>query len=129
MNRISKRINSVLSIPLEREQKKSLVTAVIAGFVMKCELATLENSDALLGDGVNARLLLAKAKQIDGLVSRYMLSSDAIERRDIINSCNTVIDEVDGLLKTQGVKTEEQRRALNVFREAQQYYKTNCMKK
>ena len=64
MNRISKRINSVLSIPPEREQKKSLVTAVIAGFVY---------SAMLVGTPFLVSVILYSAEQGTILGIRYNL--------------------------------------------------------
>ena len=79
-------------------------------------------------EGVNARLLLAKARQIDNMVARWLLTSDAIERRDITFKCETVIKEVDDMVQQQGIRTNEQRDAMEVFRQAKQYYKNKCVK-
>ncbi|MBO7419397.1 MAG: hypothetical protein J6U14_10770 [Bacteroidaceae bacterium] len=94
---------------------------------LECRLGGIDSDGVVVGDGVSARLLLVKARQIDGYVSRWLLTKDVIERRDIIAKCEGVIGEVNELVSLQGIKTDEQRRALNVFREAQQYYKTNCV--
>ena len=106
------------------EEYNSYVNEISA---MECSVS-LTGAAGVAGDGVNARLLLVKARQIDNLVSRWLLSNDTIERRDIITKCEEVIAEVDALVKQQGIKTAEQRNAFNVFREAQQYYKINCSK-
>ena len=89
---------------------------------------SLTGAAGAAGDGVNDRLLLSKARQIDTMVSRFMRTTDVIERRDIIAKCEAVVEEVNALLEQQGVKTDEQKRALNVFREAQRYFKANCTK-
>lgn len=77
-------------------------------------------------DGINARLLLTKARQIDAAVARYLLSTDPIERRDIIFQTETTIKTVHQAVSSQGVYTAEQRQALSVFREAERYFKNNC---
>ncbi len=92
---------------------------------LECEVS-LTGAAGVGGDGVNARMLLTKARQLDNMVSRWMLTSDVIERRDIIAKGEAVIQEVDALVSQQGIKTDEQRRALDVFRQAQQFFKTNC---
>lgn len=78
------------------------------------------------GSGVSARMLLARARQIDAAVSRYLLSADPIERRDIIFQTENTIKSVHSAIGSQGVYTSEQRQALSVFREAERYFRNNC---
>ena len=78
------------------------------------------------GDGVSARLLLTKARQIDAAVARYLLSTDPIERRDIIFQTENTIKTVHQSISSQGVYTAEQRQAVQVFREAERYFRNNC---
>jgi hypothetical protein len=57
------------------------------------------------------------------------MSNDPIERRDIIKQCDSIIQGVKDLLTKQGgARTSEQLRALEVFREAEQYYRLKCGK-
>ena len=89
-----------------------------------------ENTDgakALLGEGVSERMLLAKARQIDTSVARWLLSADPIERRDIITNVETIIKNVNAEVTSQGVYTVEQRQALAIFREAERYFRYNCL--
>lgn len=78
------------------------------------------------GSGVSARMLLAKARQIDAAVSRYLMSKDPIQRRDIIIQTEDVIKAVHSDIESQGVYTDEQRKAVAVFRNAERYFKNNC---
>ena len=78
------------------------------------------------GDGVSAKILLARARQIDAAVSRFLLSTDPIERRDIIIQTEKTINNVHTTIESQGVYTTEQRQALTIFREAERYFKNNC---
>ena len=80
-----------------------------------------------MGEGVNDRMILAKARAIDSSVARWLLSSDPVERRDIIHNVEDVIKTVNEAVKSQGIYTKEQREALSVFREAERYYKNNCL--
>lgn len=80
----------------------------------------------IAGDGLNARMLLTKARQIDAAVSRYLLSADPIERRDIILQTENTIKTVHETINGQGVYTADQRQALQVFREAERYFRNNC---
>ena len=78
------------------------------------------------GEGVNAKMLLSKARQIDAAVARWLISGDPIERRDITKQCEGIIQSVNAAVKEQGIRTAEQQRAMNVFREAVGYYHSKC---
>ena len=78
------------------------------------------------GEGINAKVLLNKARQIDALVSRYLLSSDPIEKRDIIQQSESIIKSVNASIAGQRAYTAEQQKALNLYREAVRYYKSKC---
>ena len=98
---------------------------------MRCVIAaTSVNGGITVGqEGVSAKLLHNRARQIDAMVTRWLMSNDPIERRDIIKQCDSIIQGVKDLLTKQGgARTSEQLRALEVFREAEQYYRLKCGK-
>ena len=98
---------------------------------MRCVIAaTSVNGGITVGqEGVSAKLLHNRARQIDAMVTRWLISNDPIERRDIIKQCDSIIQGVKELLTKQGgARTSEQLRALEVFREAEQYYRLKCGK-
>lgn len=99
-------------------------TDSIAG--MKCELRQESQGLVTQIGGVNAKVLLAKAKQVDAAVARWLLSNDPIERRDIVLQTENIIKATNDEVNSQGVYTAEQRQALAVFRKAESYFKTNC---
>ena len=105
-------------------EKYNTYTDSIAG--MKCRVMDGDAVKGMLGEGVNERMLLSKARQIDTSVSRWLMTNDPIERRDIIQNVENVIKNVNADVKSQGVYTAEQRQALSVFREAERYFKNNC---
>ena len=80
----------------------------------------------IAGDGLSSRMLLTKTRQIDAAVSRYLLSTDPIERRDIIIQTENTIKACNETISSQGVFTAEQRQAVQVFREAERYFRNNC---
>lgn len=93
---------------------------------MNCKVAASPRSIISGGDGVSSRTLLAKARQIDAAVSRYLLSNDPVERRDIIFQTETIIKTCNESIHSQGVYTTEQKQAVQVFREAERYFRNNC---
>lgn len=94
--------------------------------MMKCRVMDNNAVKGMLGEGVNERMLLSKARLIDTSVSRWLMSNDPIERRDIIQNIENLIKSVNADVSSQGVYTTEQRQALSVFREAERYFKNNC---
>lgn len=92
---------------------------------MKCVVGGAGGSGAG-GGGISAKSILAKARQIDAAVARWLLSNDPIERRDIILQCESIINDVNA--KSKGANSAEQRQALATFREAEQYFRKNCQK-
>lgn len=92
---------------------------------IKCKYVP-SNAGKIASDGLNARMLLTKARQIDAAVSRYLLSTDPIERRDIILQTENTIKTVHETINGQRVYTNDQRQALQVFREAERYFRNNC---
>ena len=92
---------------------------------IKCKYVP-SNAGKIASDGLNARMLLTKARQIDAAVSRYLLSTDPIERRDIILQTENTIKTVHEAINGQWAYTDDQRQALQVFREAERYFRNNC---
>lgn len=95
---------------------------------MKCRVVVAVQNEGPLGDGVSASMLLAKARQIDAAVSRWLLSVDPVERRDIIQQVENLIKTVNTAVATQGVRNSAQREALTVFRDAEHYYHVQVRK-
>ena len=93
---------------------------------LKCRLVPVAGGSRIISEGVSARLLLSRARQIDTAVARWLLSADPIERRDIVLRMEELIKTVNTAVSTQGVYSAEQRKALSVFREAERYYQKNC---
>ena len=92
---------------------------------MKCVVVAGGGAGGAAG-GLSAKILLAKARQIDASVARWMLSDDPIERRDLIVKCQGIIKDVNDAVGSQNLPTAEQREALAVFREAERYFKNIC---
>lgn len=100
-------------------------------FSMRCIVTgTTEGSGVggAIGGGVDAKYLLSKTRQLDASVARWLVSNDAIERRDLIQRCESIIQDVKSSVAEKGVYTAEQQRAMSVFREAEAYYKNKCKK-
>lgn len=76
----------------------------------------------VLMTGVSSSLLLEKARQIDSMVTRWINSSDPIEKKDLNVLCKKIITEVRQLVSQNGIVDTEQQRAWEIFRQADHYY-------
>lgn len=72
--------------------------------------------------GVSASLLLEKARQIDSMVTRWINSSDPVEKKDLQALCRKIITEIRLLVEQNGIADDEQQRAWEIFRQADKYY-------
>lgn len=90
---------------------------------MKLRVVPIATEGKITAEGVSARLLLTRARQIDTAVARWLLSNDPVERRDIVIRIEDLIKNVNSAVSSQGVYSAEQRQALSVFREAERYYR------
>lgn len=95
---------------------------------MKCVVQSSE--DGLVGPGGLASegllILVSKSRQIDKLVSRWLVSADPIERHDLEMQCENLIAEMNTLIGKRSGGTAEQRQAIATFRAAERYYQSTC---
>lgn len=94
---------------------------------LKCEVESLESSVAssnFSADGL--KILMAKSRQIDIVVSRWLMSKDPIERRDLISQGKRIIDEVNAMIGKRTGNTAEQQKAVATFRAAERYFNNTC---
>ena len=94
---------------------------------LKCEVESLNEVVAeanMSADGL--KVLMAKSRQIDKIVSRWLVSKDMVERRDLVNQGKRIIDDVNNLIGKRTGHTPEQQRAISTFRSAERYFNNVC---
>ena len=92
-----------------------------------CVLAQDDNSGGELGIPTdNGKVILMKARQLDRTVSRWLVSKDANERRDLIRAGQGLIDEVNGIIGNRQGSNQAQRQAISMFRAAERYFNNTC---
>ena len=92
-----------------------------------CVLAQDDNSGGELGIPTdNGKVILMKARQLDRTVSRWLVSKDANERRDLIRTGQGLIDEVNGIIGNRQGSNQAQRQAISMFRAAERYFNNTC---
>jgi hypothetical protein len=93
---------------------------------MKCMVQSAEDAANanLTPEGVI--LLMSKSRQMDKLVSRWLVSEDPVERSDMVTQCENLISEVNAMIGKGSGHTPEQRQAIATFRAAEQYFRNTC---
>lgn len=94
---------------------------------MKCVVQSAEDAAAnanLTPEGII--LLMSKSRQMDKLVSRWLVSEDPVERGDMVTQCENLISEVNAMIGKGSGHTAEQRQAIATFRAAEQYFRNTC---
>lgn len=76
-----------------------------------------------------AERIMGIAKIIDRNVMRWILTSDKVEKEDLIARCNALLDEVNKHLNMNVSLTEEQQRAVTMFLKAKRYFVETCCRK
>ncbi len=100
--------------------------------IKQINVVVASQSGGKAGSGVAAapavmsRELMAMARQIDQNVARWLNSKDPIERRDLIKRCNGLVEDGTKMINTQGAYTDDQKRAVYVFKAAVRYFNKTC---
>lgn len=96
---------------------------------MKCKYV---DENATLGGGEyaaeNSKLIMVKARQIDKIVSRWLISKDVTERRDLVKRGQQIIDEMNTAIGNRTGATAEMRQAIATYRAAERYFNNTCKK-
>ena len=97
---------------------------------IKCVVLTAEEAAAKEGlTPESLTILMSKARQIDKMVSRWLISKEPLERHDLETQCENLITEVNDMIGKSGGHTAEQREAIATFRAAERYYQRTCKQK
>lgn len=92
-----------------------------------CRIRVPEVSPALEGGkNLDIKMIYSQARQVDNAVSRWLISTDAYERRDLVAQCQDIINDMNAILSQQRARTPEEQQAVRVFRQAEQYFKRIC---
>lgn len=78
------------------------------------------------GRAMNNKTILANARQMDTLVSRWLKSNDPIERADLTKQCQNIIKDTHVIIGGGSGSTEEERNAIKIFRKAETYFNNTC---
>lgn len=75
---------------------------------------------------LNIKVILANARTIDSNVARWLTTKDRFERADIEEQCRAIISDTKSMIIQNGTRTKEERDAVAVFKDAEQYFDRTC---
>lgn len=78
---------------------------------------------------VTAEYILEVARTIDKCVTRWMVTEDVVEKRDLAKRAGNLADKLNHELAGPYVPDSRQQSAIAVYRKAEGYYKRTCLKK
>jgi hypothetical protein len=94
---------------------------------LKVTLETGDKPDSVGGIPVGGlKILIAKSRQLDGIVSHWLVCADPVERRDLINQGLNIVKEMDALIGKRTGHTAEQQKAIAIYRAAERYFRNTC---
>lgn len=88
-------------------------------------VVAFENQQAVLA--MDAEHILAVARIVDNNVASWLVSTDVVEKEDLVKRSQLLIDEITPYLTKDVVMDKEQALAVSVFRKAENYFKTTCI--
>ena len=95
--------------------------------VFRCRVRAADPDDP--GNaGLEVRVIYSQVRQLDKNISRYLVSKDNLEKSDLAALCRGIIEEVNAHIRKHPATTEEERKAVAVFRQAEQYFRKTCRK-
>ena len=78
---------------------------------------------------MSADEILGIARNIDSSVAQWLLTTDNIEKKDLVLYCQGLIEQVSAEIKTATSFTDEQSSAITIFRNAERYFEEICKMK
>ena len=76
---------------------------------------------------IGADQILGVARIVDNNVASWLVSTDVVEKSDLVKRCQVLIDGINQYLVEDIVMDDEQASALSVFRKAERYFNTTCI--
>lgn len=76
--------------------------------------------------GLDVQMVYSQARQLDKNVARFLVSKDALEKSDLVEQCKDIISDVNARIQRRSAVNSEERKAVAVFRQAEQYFRRVC---
>ena len=76
---------------------------------------------------LGAEQILSVARIVDNNVASWLISTDVVEREELVKRSQILIDEIVPYLMEDVVMDENQAAAVSLFRKAENYFRTTCI--
>lgn len=76
---------------------------------------------------VGAEQILGVARIVDNNVASWVVSTDVVEKNDLVKRSQLLIDEINQYLSKDVIMDEEQASAVYMFKKAEKYFKATCI--
>lgn len=78
------------------------------------------------GKPLDVKLLYTQTRQLDKSIARWLVSTDELERSDLVEQCQDIVKDMTAMIRSHRVTTKEEQRAVQAFRQAEEYFKKTC---
>ena len=78
------------------------------------------------GRALDTKTILANARHLDKMTSRWLISKDELEREDLSHQCESLIKDTQVLINAGNPQSSEDQNAVKIFRQAEKYFKNSC---
>ena len=78
------------------------------------------------GKPLDVKMLYTQTRQLDKSVARWLVSTDELEKSDLIDECQDIIKDMTAMIRSHKVVTKEEQKAVQAFRQAEAYFKKTC---
>ena len=95
---------------------------------LSCKLLLPEEAAWNDGMPLDIKLLHTQTRQLDKAVARWLVSKDALEKKDLVTECEDIIKDMTAMLRQHRAVTPEEQKAVEAYRQAEQYFHKTCKK-
>ena len=95
---------------------------------LNCRLAPPEDVSWDDGNPLDVKLVYTQTRQLDKAVARWLVSKDQLEKSDLITQCQDIIKDMSAMIRQHKVNTPEEQKAIQAYREAEQFFLNTCKK-
>lgn len=75
---------------------------------------------------LDTKMIYSQVRQMDSAVSRWLVTKDQLERKDLVKQCKSIIEEVSAMIGRHRITTAEEQKAVTAFRQAEDYFRKTC---
>ena len=93
---------------------------------LSCKLVVPEDVSWDDGKPLDTELLYTQTRQLDKAMARWLVSKDALEKKDLITQCQDIIQDVSAMIRQHRVSTPEEQKAVQAYRQAEAYFRKTC---